>query len=76
MSAFAGLVTEELTKARRKRGPIRSWHEGESVLREEFDEAVAEVRRQHRRPDLLLKELVQVAAMCQRMAEDTGLVEG
>lgn len=74
MSEFAELVARELSRARRIHpGAIHGWHEGESVIPEEFDEMVAEVRRKHVNKEDLLKELVQVAAMCQRMAEDTLL---
>ena len=77
MSAFQELVEKELKRARAKYQNTQcSWHEGEAILREEFEEVVKEVRKKNhlRRNDLLLKELVQVGAMAQRFAEDAELL--
>ena len=76
-TAFSDLVYMELKRARMKhREPIYSFHEGFSIIHEEFDELKAEVWKQEKKRDKahMLEELVQVAAMAQRMAEDTGLV--
>ena len=69
---FQDLVSEELVKARGQHGPTNSIHEGYAVILEELDEVWDEVKKKTRDRDLndLLKELVQVAAMAQKMAED------
>lgn len=73
---FAKLVAEELARARSAIPPINSFHEGYGVIYEELCEFFDEVRkkRRDRDPAKLLAELVQVAAMCQRTAEDRGLM--
>lgn len=73
MKAFQVLVENELARARSKHpGVTNSRHEGLSVLEEEVFEARMEVY--HDGPNkALLDELVQVAAMAQRMAEDLEL---
>lgn len=66
-------IEVELLLARQKHGtPIRSKHEGISVIREEYQEAEHEVFHGHRN-DRLRAELVQVAAMAIRMIEDCKL---
>jgi hypothetical protein len=73
---FSDLVEGELEKAREKHTTkMYSAHEAFAVIFEELDEFWDEVRK--KRPDqvALLKELVQTAAMCQRAAEDIGLME-
>jgi len=72
MMKFNNLVREELKRARRKNGPILSIHEGYAVILEELDEAWNEVKKQTEERNLnnLLKELIQVSAMAQKMAED------
>jgi NTP pyrophosphatase (non-canonical NTP hydrolase) len=69
---FSELVREELASARKKHGPMLSIHEGYAVILEELDEAWDEVKKKTRDRDLdnLYKELIQIAAMCQKMAED------
>lgn len=79
-SIFAGMVERELEKARAKHAPINSHHEGYAVILEELDEFWAEVKAyrgskwdEDQRADWnerVLHELVQVAAMAQRCAED------
>jgi hypothetical protein len=77
---FAALVRRELERARRLHAPINSVHEGYAVLLEEVDEFWEHVKRRSsaRVPREMLVELVQVAAMCQRVAEDTlsAVLEG
>jgi hypothetical protein len=73
---FAVLVKDELEKARRKHpGTQHSLHEGYAVILEEVDEFWDIVKSQN--PDTIhaLEELVQIAAMCQRTAEDLLLVK-
>jgi len=76
-SPFAAMVRRELDSARAQHpGKQHSLHEGFAVLLEEVDELKAEVwkRKQFRTQDAVVKELVQIAAMAQRTAEDLGLV--
>jgi hypothetical protein len=70
---FLSLVAAELAKARAKHRSIYSLHEGYAVVLEELDELWDEVRAQEVSRERVLKELVQVAAMCQRFAEDCDL---
>lgn len=71
---FAGDVKRELARARRKhKSPINSVHEGFAVLLEEVTEVQHETFRSRHYPNLLRKELIQVAAMAQRIAEDLSL---
>lgn len=73
---FAALVRRELASAREGHNPINSLHEGYAVILEEMDEVWDEIKkkRSQRDPAKLLAELVQIAAMCQRTAEDCALV--
>lgn len=67
---FQDLVKEELRRANEKHGPaVASAHEGYAIIAEEFDEYWDEVKNSNpvRRP-WALKELVQVAAMCEKVA--------
>lgn len=75
-SEFATLVEEELRRARGLHAPLHSLHEGYAVLLEEVDELWAAVKRRGEwfNQDEVLAELVQVAAMAQRMSEDCGLL--
>jgi len=79
MSKFFAEAEEELNRARATYPAFHSAHEGESVLREEFDELVAWVRRKPRNRDRaeMRRECVQIAAMAARFAIelcDTGKV--
>ena len=70
---FQGQVRSELARAREKHpGQQHSLHEGYAVLLEELDEFWDEVkaRSENRSQERTLSELVQVAAMAQRTAED------
>lgn len=72
---FARRQREELAEARRKHpDPVLSLHEGYAILAEEVDELwdLVRQRTQHRSGAAVLEELVQVAAMAQRIAEDLG----
>lgn len=76
---FPKLVEQELDIARRKHPQnIVSLHEGLAVILEEFEEFKAEVFLKKVCKENLLAELVSVAAMCQRMADDVvfDLFEG
>lgn len=75
-SSFDSLVSAELQSARKKHAPLNSAHEGYAVILEELDEFKEWVwkKREQRDRAAMLKELVSVGAMCQRLAEDIGLV--
>jgi len=75
MKTFLELQADELARARRAHGAIRGPHEGVAVIEEEFLELRAEVFQREPHAKKLLDELIQVAAMCQRFAEDLLLVE-
>lgn len=74
-SPFAAAVRKELAAARNGHEPIHSDHEAFAVIYEEVEEYWAEVmkKRSERRPERLVEELIQIAAMCQRAAEDLNL---
>ena len=68
---FATEIRDELLRARSKFGPIASLHEGYAVILEELDEFWEDVRSNDaERLNRAYQELVQVAAMAQRTAED------
>jgi len=75
MIHFQDIVQNELALARVKYRPMASAHEGWAVLREEVDELWEEVKKKpsKRNAEAMYGELVQVAAMAQRMAEDIVL---
>lgn len=72
---FGDLVQAEYEKATHEYGPIKSLHEGYAILAEELDEVCDEVRHKHPDPAHLLEELIQLAAMCERVATDLGLMQ-
>lgn len=71
---FAELVRIELEKARSKFGAQRVAHESLGVIREEYLEFEKEVFAQVQDRGRMLSELIQIAAMCQRAAEDLDLL--
>ena len=75
MSMFARMVELEIQAARRKHQPIHSLHEGYAVVKGELEKfwAVVKVQPEYQIKEALLQELVQVAVMAQRTAEDLGL---
>ena len=77
MATFNTLVNVELESARGKHAPINSAHEGYAIILEEVDEFWEQVRLKRRFRDSteMLSELVQVAAMAQRTAEDLNLIQ-
>jgi hypothetical protein len=77
MCKFANDVAKEQAKARNKHPVIASLHEGYAIILEELDEFKAEVWKRMEKRDAhnMLKELIQVAAMCQRTAEDVLIGE-
>lgn len=60
MDQALAMVREELIRARTKHGPMKSGHEGHSILQEEVDELWDDIKAN--KPDLL-PEAMQVAAM-------------
>lgn len=73
-SSFTDLVADELAEARITHRPIHSLHEGLAVLLEEVDEFKGEVWAKRHNLDRALREVVQVATVAQRLAEDLGLL--
>lgn len=75
MTTFPDMQQAELEYAQLAYGHIASAHEGYAILLEEVVELQAEVFKQPqiRSLDRMLKELIQIAAMAQRMAEDLKL---
>jgi hypothetical protein len=76
MSPFAKLVQAELASAKDNHPPQNSAHEAYAVMLEEVEEFWDECRKKKkdRSPSNMLKELVQIAAMAQRAAEDLNLI--
>lgn len=74
MLTFPQLVERELERARSLHNPQQSAHEAYAVILEELDEFWEEVRAKQQDAPNMLKELVQVAAMAQRAAEDLNLI--
>ncbi len=74
---FSEIVAEELHWAKEKHPPIASVHEGYAVILEEVDEFWDEVKKKKklRSKSAMREELVQIAAMAQRTAEDLNLLE-
>jgi len=72
---FLSCVADELAVAQSKHPPLHSAHEGFAVILEEVDELKAEVWRKpaERSKSALRQELIQIAAMCARMAADLDL---
>jgi hypothetical protein len=66
-------VQREINRAREKHAPIHSLHEGYAVLLEEVDDLWERVKMQntnHEGDAPTYRELVQIGAMAQRIAED------
>lgn len=76
MAKFNEMVMNELAFARGKHPPINCLHEGYAVILEELEEFWEQVRlkRAERSKEKMLSELVQLAAMAQRTAEDLTLI--
>lgn len=72
MTSFPQLQAAELHSAQSHHPPLKSAHEGYAVILEELDEVWALVKLKESKRDYikLRAELVQVAAMAQRMAEE------
>lgn len=66
-TTFAERVRVELAAAWSGHKPINSLHEGWAIILEEVDEL-------YQQPGDAARKLIQIAAMCQRTAEDLGLI--
>ncbi len=75
MASFKELVDSETRRLGTRR--VNGWHEAYGLIREEFEEFWDECKKRPSKRDLAnaAKELAQVACLCQRTAEDLGLVE-
>jgi len=71
---FLKLVEEEIERSRKQHGNIHSAHEGLGVLEEEFWELKLEIFKKKHDKKAMLGELVQVAAMCAKIAQDMRLL--
>lgn len=63
-------VVQEVMRAMKKHGPMRSPHEGYAVLKEEVDELWDEIKSDRGRFATARKEAIQVAAMAMRYVLD------
>lgn len=72
MKSFIEQVADEVASAKAAFPPFASEHEGYAILLEEVDELWDEVKVNQKLRDYpkMFRELVQVAAMAQRMADD------
>lgn len=77
MREFAKIVRAELIHARERHGTQHSAHESFAVILEKLEEfwEQARIKRELRNKIIMLRKLVQIAAMAQRAAEDLGLIE-
>ena len=76
MDTFLGCVAAEVKRAQSKHPALHSLHEAYAVILEEMDELKAEIwkQREARSLQVLVVELIQIAAMCARTVEDLGLL--
>ena len=74
---FAQLVARQLAEVRedRTRPACTSLHQAYGLLAEEMAELLDEIRRRHQCGLNVRSELVDIAMICQRAAEDLGLVD-
>ena len=76
MNAFADIVAERLRLARLNHRPLSSAHDAYGVLMEEVCEFFEEVKKKREIRDRvgMLNELLDIAVVCQRAAEDLRLL--
>ena len=75
MNKFWDMAQAELERAWKMHGNIKSCHEALGLIEEEFDEFRREVfRKQHNRKEML-NELIQIAAMCAKAAQDLSCMD-
>lgn len=70
---FTQDVQAELARAKAMYAPITTHHEAYAVLLEEIDEYWLEVKLKNKNLGRMYAELVQVAAVAQRIVEDLEL---
>jgi hypothetical protein len=77
MTPFLHQVALEIMQARSKHAPMNSLHEGYAVLLEEVEEfwEMVKMQTKDRDPAEMLTELIQIAAMAERIAEDCKLID-
>lgn len=78
MVSFLQHVEMEVNRARDEHiEPIPTMHAGYAIILEELDEFWDEVKKkpEQRSVPVMMQELVQIAAMCLRTAEDLHYVE-
>lgn len=74
---FRKLMDDETSRARQRGCGCKTWHEGYGLILEELDEFWDEVKKKSSKRDRAnaLKELVQIAALCERVAVDLALID-
>jgi hypothetical protein len=77
MPKFRDEVLAELASYKTKGKTCPSWHQAYGLIAEELDEFWDEVKKKdHKRdPKNALKELVQIAALCEHAAQQLKLAE-
>lgn len=75
MIEFRVLVMQELKRLRQKNIIANGYHEAYGLILEEVDEFWEEVRKKSNKRNRVnaLKELTQIAALCEKCAEDLKL---
>lgn len=70
-------MENEMARAERGHAPMSSLHEGYAVILEELEEFWVEVRkkREDRNELQVYDELVQIATMCMRTADNCGVTD-
>ena len=74
---FRTMMEKEMTSVRSRGHCCKSWHEGYGLMLEEVDEFWDEVKKRPKARDRVnaLRELVQIATLCERIAIDLALVD-
>lgn len=74
---FQTLMDDEMLRCRARGNCCRSWHEAYGLIAEEFEEFWDEVKKKSTKRDRTnaLRELVQVASLCERAAIDLALID-
>ncbi len=74
---FRTLVDAELDKHKLSNKCCKSWHEAYGLIAEEVEEFWDEVKKKSAKRDKVnaLVELVQISALCERIASDLALLE-
>ena len=75
VTKFQEHQTMRLAEARAEHPAIHSAHEGYAILKEELDELWDQIKAKSANKTKMYQELLDLAAVCQRMAEDLELVK-